>query len=137
MGRLLWAGTEKDVPVRASWVIWSGAEPSFKRRTVPVAVCPTETLPKATASWDATRDPIAFPVATYPPQPDRPVRRRQSRATDGALRHGENRRAAGDAVWVIKPLSVGAAAFAHLLIPANKRTLDPREKLPKFLADCN
>ena len=140
---------ENEFPVRPSWVISSGAVPSFKRRTVALAVLPTGALPKAIVPGDATRVPIFVPFARKPPQADRPERRPQTKAINGAERHRPSwaiglRLCAercidrvlllpSGAASATKPVSGGGGPnSAYRSISANGRTLMPFGKSLRF-----
>lgn len=77
-GRVLVPTTEKDSPVRLSWVIWTGVEFPLTRENVASSVWPTDTSPKATGFGEITRVPVLPPLRTLVPQPDRARNRTQA-----------------------------------------------------------
>lgn len=73
-------------------LICSDPEPLFDRVTVAAAVCPTGTVPKATALVETTSDPVAFVDAetgTVVPQPPSSETLATTIVANAALRAGQ------------------------------------------------
>lgn len=69
-GSAVWPASEKYCPETLICVICTGSALAFLSETVALAVCPTVTLPNASALIDATRLPIVVLFGAIDPQPD-------------------------------------------------------------------
>lgn len=90
-GRSAGAATEKDCPVRLTWLISTGVDFPFTRETVLLAVSPTDTEPKSTVPGDATRVPCSAPETIFPPQPDSAVVKQPNKIRSRAAHQPGNR----------------------------------------------